>query len=185
MFACEHEGIEPDIMGVAKGISGGYLPLAATLTTEAIYQAFLGAGRTFYHGHTYTGNPLACAAALASLDIFERENTLEKLQPRIEQLRQGLERLRTLPLVAETRQKGFVAGIELAREKNRQMPFPPDMKVGVRVIKEARKLGVLLRPLSDVCVLMPPLAISERELATLLDVTEEAIIAVAKELGNE
>lgn len=183
MFACEHEGIEPDIMGVAKGMSGGYLPLAATLTTEAIYQAFLGAGRTFYHGHTYTGNPLACAAALASLDIFEQERTLEKIQPRIQQLRQGLEQLRALPLVAEIRQKGLVAGIELAHEKNRQLPFSPGARVGNRVVNEARKRGVILRPLSDVCVIMPPLAISEQELSLLLNVTGEAIMAVAKEMA--
>lgn len=184
LFACEHEGIEPDIMGLAKGISGGYLPLAATLVTEEIYQAFLGPGRTFYHGHTYTGNALACAAALANLDIFEQEQTLEKLQPRIEQLRQGLARLRALPIVADTRQCGFVAGIELARQKNRQMPFLADQKVGVRVIKEARKRGVILRPLSDVIVLMPPLAISEQELAELLRVTGEAILTVAEGLEN-
>jgi adenosylmethionine---8-amino-7-oxononanoate aminotransferase len=185
MFACEHEGIEPDIMGLAKGISGGYLPLAATLTTEEIYQAFLGPGRTFYHGHTYTGNPLACAAALANLDIFEQEHTLEKLQPHIEQLRLGLERLRPLPMVADIRQCGLVAGIELAYKKDRHTPFPPEKKVGVRVIKESRKRGVILRPLSDVVVLMPPLAISEQELKLLLDVTQEAILAVAEGLEHE
>lgn len=184
LFACEHEGVEPDIMGLAKGISGGYLPLAATLVTEEIYQAFLGPGRTFYHGHTYTGNPLACAAALANLEIFEQEQTLEKLQPRIAQLSQGLECLRALPLVAETRQCGFVAGIELARRKNLHTPFPAEQKIGVRVIKEARARGVILRPLSNVIVLMPPLAISEQELATLLRVTEEAILAVAVEVED-
>jgi len=185
MFACEHEGIEPDIMGLAKGISGGYLPLAATLATEKIYKAFLGPGRTFYHGHTYTGNPLACAAALASLDIFEQEHTLERLQPRIEQMRLGLEHMHTLPMVADLRQCGLVAGIELADKKDRHTPFPAEKKIGVRVIKEARKRGVILRPLSDVIVLMPPLAISEPELALLLDVVQEAIIAVAKDLDNE
>lgn len=185
LFACEHENIAPDIMALAKGISGGYLPLAATLVTEEIYQAFLGPGRTFYHGHTYTGNALACAAALANLEIFEQEHTLEKLQPRIEQLRRGLESLRALPMVADTRQCGFVAGIELARQKNRQTPFPPEQKVGVRVIKEARKRGVILRPLSDVIVLMPPLVISEHELAQLLKVTEEALLAVARRLEDE
>lgn len=184
LFACEHEGVEPDIMGLAKGISGGYLPLAATLVTEEIYQAFLGPGRTFYHGHTYTGNPLACAAALANLEIFEQEQTLEKLQPRIAQLSQGLEGLRALPLVAETRQCGFVAGIELARRKNLHTPFPAEQKIGVRVIKEARARGVILRPLSNVIVLMPPLAISEQELATLLKVTKEAILAVAAEVED-
>jgi adenosylmethionine-8-amino-7-oxononanoate aminotransferase len=185
MFACEHEGIEPDIMGLAKGISSGYLPLAATLATEEIYQAFLGPGRTFYHGHTYTGNPLACAVALASLDIFEQEHTLEKLQPRIAQLRLGLERLHALPMVADIRQCGLVAGIELADKKDLRSPFPPEKKIGVRVIKEARKRRVILRPLSDVIVLMPPLAISEQELALLLDVVQEAIVTVAKGLEDE
>lgn len=183
MFACEHEGIEPDIMGLAKGISGGYLPLAATLTTEEIYQAFLGEGRTFYHGHSYTGNALACAAALANLDLFERERTLERIQPRIEQLRLGLAHLSELPLVAEVRQYGLVAGIELAHNKQRATPFPAEQKIGVRVIKEARNRGVLLRPLTDVIVLMPPLVISEDELDTLLQVTEASILAVAREVA--
>ena len=185
MFACEHEGIEPDIMGLGKGISGGYLPLAATLTTEEIYQAFLGPGRTFYHGHTYTGNPLACAAALASLDIFEQEQTLTRIQPLIEQMRQGLEPLHALPMVADIRQYGLVVGIELAYNKDCRTPFPAEKKAGVRVIKEARRRGVILRPLSDVIVLMPQLAISAQELTLLLDVVQEAIIAVAKELGYE
>ncbi|GCE15216.1 adenosylmethionine--8-amino-7-oxononanoate transaminase [Tengunoibacter tsumagoiensis] len=185
MFACEHEGIEPDIMGLAKGITGGYLPLAATLATEEIYQAFLGPGRTFYHGHTYTGNPLACAAALANLDIFVQEQTLHRLQPRIEQLTQGLEQLRAFPLVADIRQYGFVAGIELAQQKDLQRPFPAEKKVGSLVIKEARRRGVILRPLSDVLVLMPPLAISEQELALLIQVTGEAIQSVAEKLADE
>jgi adenosylmethionine-8-amino-7-oxononanoate aminotransferase len=185
MFACEHEGIEPDIMGLAKGISGGYLPLAATLTTEEIYQAFLGPGRTFYHGHTYTGNPLACAAALANLDIFEQEHVLDRLQPHIEQLRQGLERINRLPLVADIRQYGMVVGIELARHKDRQQPFPAEKKIGVQMITEARQHGVMLRPLSDVIVLMPPLSISKQELTTLLDVVERAITTVAGRLKDE
>ena len=182
MFACEHEGMEPDIMGLAKGISAGYLPLAATLTTEKIYQAFLGEGHTFYHGHSYTGNALACAAALASLDLFEKEQTLVKIQPRIEQLRQGLEHFKELPLVAQVRQCGLVAGVELARNKRLETPFPSEQKMGVRVIKEARKRGVILRPLSDVIVLMPPLVISESELASLLRIIEESILAVAREV---
>jgi adenosylmethionine-8-amino-7-oxononanoate aminotransferase len=185
MFACEQEGIEPDIMALAKGISGGYLPLAATLVTEEIYQAFLGEsneGRTFYHGHTYTGNPVACAAALASLDVFEQEHVLERLQGRIKQLQVGLARIRPLPLVADVRSYGLVAGIELARNKDLQTPFPAEMKMGVRVIQEARKRGVMLRPLGDVLVIMPPLAISEQELALLLEVMHDSLLAVAEEL---
>lgn len=187
MFACEQEGIEPDILALAKGISGGYLPLAATLVTEEIYQAFLGEsseGRTFYHGHTYTGNPLACAASIASLDVFEQEHVLERLQGRIKQLRLGLEHIRPLPLVADVRSYGFVAGIELARHKDLQTPFPSDMKMGVRVIQEARKRGVMLRPLGDVLVIMPPLVISEQELTLLLEVVHDSILAVAEELAD-
>lgn len=182
MFACEREGVEPDLMAVGKGISGGYLPLAATFATEEIYRAFLGApdaGRTFYHGHTYTGNPLACAAALASLDLFERERTLGRLQSKIAQLARGLEGIRDLPLVGDVRQCGFIAGIELVKDVATGEPFPVREQVGVQVIKEARRRGVILRPLSDVIVLMPPLAISEEELERLLRVVGDSIACVA------
>jgi adenosylmethionine-8-amino-7-oxononanoate aminotransferase len=186
MFACEHERIEPDLMAVGKGISGGYLPLAATFATEEIYRAFLGRpdeGRTFYHGHTYTGNPVACAAALASLNLFARERTLERLQPKIVALSQGLEAIRDLPLVGDVRQRGFIAGIELVRDAATGEPFPIHEQIGVQVIKEARRRGVMLRPLSDVLVLMPPLAISEDELALLLRVVRESIVCVAARYG--
>lgn len=186
MFACEHEGVEPDLMAVGKGISGGYLPLAATLATEEIYRAFLGRledGRTFYHGHTYTGNPLACAAALASLDLFERERTLERLQPRITQLADGLQRFRELPLVGDIRQRGFMAGIELVCDRATRAPFPVGERLGVRVCREARRHGVLLRPLGDVLVLMPPLAISEEELAVLMDALYAAVAMVGSPCG--
>jgi adenosylmethionine---8-amino-7-oxononanoate aminotransferase len=186
MFACEHEGVEPDFMALGKGISGGYLPLAATLTTEKIYEAFLGPveqGRTFFHGHTYTGNPLGCAAGLASLDIFERERTLERLPAKIERLRKGLERFRELEAVGDVRQIGLVAGIELVRDRARRESFPSAQRVGMQVIKEARTRGVMLRPLGDVIVLLPPLAISDDEMALLLDVTYDSIDAVARRLG--
>jgi adenosylmethionine-8-amino-7-oxononanoate aminotransferase len=186
MFACEHEGIEPDLMALGKGITGGYLPLAATLTTEEIYQAFLGPierRRTFYHGHTYTGNPLACAAALANLDLFEQDQTLERLQPKIALLTQQLERFRHLPVVGDIRQCGFIVGIELVQNKQTRAPFPAQEKVGVRVIKEARRRGVILRPLSDVIVIMPPLSITEEELQMLLDVTYDAVHTISQELA--
>ncbi len=182
MFACEHEGVEPDLMAVGKGISGGYLPLAATFATEEIYRAFLGEpdqARTFYHGHTYTGNPVACAAALASLDLFARERTIERLQPKIAALTAGLEQIRDLPLVGDVRQRGFIAGIELVRDVATGEPFPVGEQVGVQVIKEARRHGVMLRPLSDVIVLMPPLAITEDELGVLLRAVRESILTVA------
>ncbi len=186
MFACEHEGIEPDLMALGKGITGGYLPLAATLATEEIYRAFLGPieqQRTFYHGHTYTGNPLACAAALANLDLFEQDQTLERLQPKIALLTQQLEHFRSLSLVGDIRQCGFMVGIELVRDKQTRAPFPAKEKVGVRVIKEARRRGVILRPLSDVVVIMPPLSITEEELQILLDVTYDSINKIAGEFA--
>ncbi len=186
MFACEHEGIEPDLMALGKGITGGYLPLAATLTTEEIYQAFLGSieqRRTFYHGHTYTGNPLACAAAIANLDLFEQDQTLEQLQPKVALLTQQLERFRHLPVVGDIRQCGFIVGIELVQNKQTRAPFPAKEKVGVSVIKEARRRGVILRPLSDVIVIMPPLSITEEELQMLLDVTYDSIHTISQEFA--
>lgn len=171
MFACQQEGVTPDLMAVAKGITGGYLPLAATLTTQKIYDAFKGnyqEKKTFFHGHTYTGNPVACAAALANLDLFEKEKTLQKLGPKIRLLENELKRFETLPHVGEVRQAGFMAGIELA-------PYAWEEKIGVRVCERARRLGAILRPLGNVIVLMPPLSISAAELKKLLDIVEEAI----------
>jgi adenosylmethionine-8-amino-7-oxononanoate aminotransferase len=171
MFACEHEGVAPDLMCVAKGITGGYLPLAATLTTERIYEGFLGEHqeyRTFFHGHTYTGNPLACAAALATLDVFEEERTLERLAPKIDLLAELLEPLAADPAVKEVRRRGFMTGIELADQ-------PPAARMGHRVTLEARRRGAIIRPLGDTIVLMPPLSISEDDLRRLVAITVEAI----------
>ncbi|MBA2391869.1 MAG: adenosylmethionine--8-amino-7-oxononanoate transaminase [Ktedonobacteraceae bacterium] len=185
MFACEHEDIDPDLMALGKGITGGYLPLAATLATEEIYRAFLGTpeeGRTFYHGHTYTGNPVCCAAALASLDLFEQDRTLALLQVKIALLQQQLEHFKYLPLVGDIRQCGFMVGIELVQDRHTRTPFPAHEQVAVRVVKEARRRGVIIRPLSDVLVIMPPLAITPEELLTLLQVTYDAICAVTEEL---
>ena len=185
MFACQHEGIEPDLMALGKGITGGYLPLAATLATEEIYRAFLGAveeGRTFYHGHTYTGNPLACAAALANLDLFEQDRVLEQLQPKIAHLERGLERLSRLPMVGDVRQCGFMVGIELVQNKVTGARFPVGQRVGVLVIKEARRRGLIIRPLGDVLVLMPPLSITKEEIDFLLDTVNDSICAVAERL---
>jgi adenosylmethionine-8-amino-7-oxononanoate aminotransferase len=172
MFACEHEQVAPDFLCVGKGLTGGYLPLAATLTTEAVYEGFLGQYedfRTFFHGHTYTGNPLACAAGVATLEIFERERTLEALQPKIELLTRLLDhRIAALPGVAEVRQRGFMVGIELSEQ-------PPEARLGHRVALAARRRGAIIRPLGDVVVLMPPLAISESELRRLVSITGAAI----------
>jgi len=175
MFACEHEHVTPDLLCVAKGITGGYLPLAATLATEEVYEGFLGEHcdyRTFFHGHTYTGNPLACAAALATLEVFEEERTLERLQPKIELLGRLLEPVAAMPEVAEVRRRGFMTGIELAAQ-------PPELRTGHRVTLAARERGAIVRPLGDTIVLMPPLAISEADLRRLVEITAEAIAAAA------
>jgi adenosylmethionine-8-amino-7-oxononanoate aminotransferase len=173
MFACEQEGVEPDLMCVAKGITGGYLPLAATFTTERIYEGFLGRHdeyRTFFHGHTYTGNPLACAAAIATLEVFEEERTIEQLQAKVELLTRLLEPVAQLPCVAEVRQCGFMVGIELEG-------FDPAERMGHQVTLEARSRGAIIRPLGDVIVLMPPLAIEGGELQRLVSITRQAIEA--------
>ena len=174
MFACEHDGVSPDILCLAKGITGGYLPLAATLTTEEIFSAFLGEYgeyKTFFHGHTYTGNPLGCAVALANLDLFREENILEKMQPKVAYVKRRLEK-DFLPLshVSDIRQWGFMVGIELVEDKEGHRSYAPEKRIGRKVILEARNRGVIIRPLGDVIVLMPPLTISEEELKTLLDV---------------
>ena len=185
MFASDHEGVSPDIMAVAKGITGGYLPLAATLTTEEVYEAFKGEYRelkTFFHGHTYTGNPLACAAAIASIDLFEKEGTLKRLEEKIEQLSKGLRTFDVLPHVGEVRQRGFMVGIELVRNKPKKSGYPQEARAGHRVTLEARKRGVIIRPLGNVVVLMPPLSISPDELDELLDVLYESIDHVTKNM---
>ncbi|MCR4337436.1 MAG: adenosylmethionine--8-amino-7-oxononanoate transaminase, partial [Candidatus Omnitrophica bacterium] len=178
MFACEHENVTPDILCLAKGITGGYLPLAATLTTQRIFEGFVfdyKEQKTFFHGHTYTANPLACAAALASLQVFEKEQVLRQLQPKIKHLSQKLKMFYNLAHVGDVRQKGMMAGIELVRDRQTKEPYPWQEKMGVKVCQEVRKHGVILRPLGSVIVLMPPLAISEEELDHLLDVTYRAI----------
>jgi len=180
MFACEQEQVAPDFLCLAKGLTGGYLPLAATLTHDKIYEAFLGSvadRRTFFHGHTYAGNPLAAAAALATLEIFEQENTLERIKPRIAQLKSWLTRLSTLENVGEVRQRGLMAGVELVRDKATKTPFRWEDQVGARVCRRARGMGVLLRPLGNVVVILPPLAISEAELDFLCSTVAQAIQA--------
>jgi adenosylmethionine-8-amino-7-oxononanoate aminotransferase len=162
MFACEQEDVAPDFLCLAKGLTGGYLPLAATLTTDDVYNAFLGppeAGRTFYHGHTYTGNPLGAAVALANLDLLEAPGGLPALPEKIARLQRHLERLRNFSIVGDVRQKGLLAGIELVRERQTREPFPAALRMGARFCRLAREQGVLLRPLGDVVVVMPPLAI--------------------------
>ncbi|MEA2193478.1 MAG: adenosylmethionine---8-amino-7-oxononanoate aminotransferase [Solirubrobacteraceae bacterium] len=175
MFACEQEDVAPDLMCVAKGLTGGYLPLAATLATEQIYEAFLGEHaelKTFFHGHTYTGNPLACAAALATLEIFRQEDTIAALQPKIALLHRLLdEHVAPLPAVRAIRRRGFMVGIELE-------DFPLEARMGHQVTLAARRLGAIVRPLGDVVVLMAPLSITPAELRRLVSITAEAVAEV-------
>jgi adenosylmethionine-8-amino-7-oxononanoate aminotransferase len=174
MFACEHEQVSPDLMCVGKGISGGYLPLAATFTTQRVFDAFLGdpsEGKTFSHGHTYTGNPLACAAAIASLDLFEKNDLLAKLQDKTLSLAEKLQRLDGLRHVKEIRQKGFMVGIEL-------QGFDPKLRTGARVCARLRRRGVILRPLGDVIVIMPPLAMEIEHLQEIVTTVSEEIQAL-------
>jgi adenosylmethionine-8-amino-7-oxononanoate aminotransferase len=181
MFACEQEGVAPDLMCVAKGITGGYLPLAATLTSERVYAGFLGRHeeyRTFFHGHTYTGNPLACAAAIATLDVFEEERTLEALDAKIGLLERLLEPIAQLDSVREVRQRGFMVGIELHR-------FDPALRMGHQVTLEARARGAIVRPLGDVIVLMPPLSIGGADLQRLVSITREAIAVATAPQSHE
>ena len=178
MFACEHEGVSPDLLCLAKGITGGYLPLAATLATDEVYAAFLGEYaefKAFFHGHTYTGNPLGAAVGLASLDIFAQDRVLEGLPAKIELLAGRLAAMAEQPHVGDIRQRGLMVGIELVADKASREPFPMERRVGHRVILAARELGAILRPLGDVIVLMPPLCISAAELGALCDITDEAI----------
>jgi adenosylmethionine-8-amino-7-oxononanoate aminotransferase len=184
MFACDHEGIAPDLMALAKGLTGGYLPLAATLATEEIFEQFFGATeehKTFFHGHTYTGNQLACAAAMASLDVFEQEATLASIQPKIALLASKLERFRGLSHVGDIRQRGMIAGIELVADKKSKKAFPEKDCVGHRVCLAARKQGLLIRPLGDVIVIFPPLCISNEHLEQMTDI----IHACVKEVCGE
>jgi adenosylmethionine-8-amino-7-oxononanoate aminotransferase len=178
MFACDREGVTPDLMTLSKGLTGGYLPLAATLTTEEIYRAFLGKYeefKTFFHGHSYTGNPLGCAVALANLDIFRTEHTLAKLTPKISRLSRLLKPLLRLPHVGDIRQQGFMVGIELVRDRATREAYPVEARVGHRVAKEARKRGLLLRPLGHIIVLMPPLSVNIPTLTRMVNILSHSI----------
>jgi len=181
MFACRHEGITPDFMAISKGLTGGYMPLAATLTTENIYRAFLGKYeefKTFFHGHSYTGNQLGCAAALANLEVFRHERTLTRLQPKIRLLARLLQPLRTHPHVGDIRQQGFMVGIELVQDRTTNAPYPLETRIGHRIAQEARVKGLLIRPLGHIIVLMPPLSISVEILTRMVTILSRSIATV-------
>lgn len=180
MFACEQEDVQPDLLCLAKGITGGYLPVAATLATDEIFDAFTGppsAGRTFFHGHTYTGNPLGCAAAIASLQLFDDNQLLQNVQQNSQLITEQLANLSDHPHVAEVRQKGLMVGIELVADRDTLEPFSGELRLGHQVTVEARKRGVIIRPLGDVIVLMPAPAMPQDQIQQLCATTLESIDA--------
>ena len=181
LFACQQEGVTPDFLCLAKGLTGGYLPLAATLTTDDVWRAFLGSyaeSKTFYHGHTYGGNPLGAAVALASLDVFDEEQTLERLPAKIDRLAEHLRRIGELAHVGDVRQCGLIAGIELVRDRRTREPYPWAERRGIDVCLRARALGVLARPLGNVLVIVPPLSITLDQLDRIALALESGIVAV-------
>jgi len=185
MFASEWEDVSPDLLCLGKGITGGYMPLASTLATEEIFSAFLGDFKelkTFFHGHTYTGNPLACAAALASLKVFKEEKTLNisVFGPKAQRYGEGMKKLNQLEHVGSVRYRGLMGGVELVKDRKTKEPYPFDERIGNQTVMAARKEGVMLRPLGDVIVLMPPLSVSLEELDLLFAATEKAIRIVTE-----
>jgi adenosylmethionine-8-amino-7-oxononanoate aminotransferase len=180
MFACEHAGVSPDLMALGKGLTGGYLPVAATVVSERVYNAFLGdysEKKTFFHGHTYTGNPLGCAAAVASVELFERDNVLDAVERKATSLAEKLDAFRAMDHVGDVRQLGLMVGIELVRDKKTREPYNWDERIGIKTVNEARARGVILRPLGNVIVLMPPFCIAEGQLAALVEATRASIRA--------
>jgi adenosylmethionine-8-amino-7-oxononanoate aminotransferase len=181
MFACEHENVVPDIMCLSKGITNGYLPLAVTLATDKVFETFLGEFKdlkTFFHGHSYTGNPLACSAAIASLDIFRTDKTINKMAEKSAIIEDKLAEKSSLPHVGNVRHKGFVAAVELVANKATKKPYPWEDRMGWKVAYKAREQGVMIRPLGNVIVIMPPLSIGVGDLNHLLEVIKKSIIAV-------
>jgi adenosylmethionine---8-amino-7-oxononanoate aminotransferase len=179
MFACQHEGVIPDFLVLAKGLTGGYLPLAATLTTETVYDGCLGDFselRAFYYGHSYTGNPLGCAAALASLQVFREERVLEHVASVMPVLQEGLEQLSHLPSIRDIRQVGLIAGIELGGAD--ETPLDWRDRIGAKVCLQAREFGLLTRPIQDVVVFMPPLCVSAGEIRFGLEALGKAVQAI-------
>jgi adenosylmethionine-8-amino-7-oxononanoate aminotransferase len=183
MFACDHENIQPDLLCLSKSITGGYLPLAATLTTDTVYSAFLADyadKKTFFHGHTYTGNPVACAAALANLSLYKKENIIDAMQPKIRQFHDGLNKFSQLTHVGDIRQQGMMIGIELVKNKKTQTEYSWHDKTGIKVCNDLRSRGVILRPLGNVIVVMPPLSITKAEINLLLRLIYDSIKKVTE-----
>jgi lysine--8-amino-7-oxononanoate aminotransferase len=178
MFACEHEGVQPDLMAAGKGITGGYLPIAVTFTTEEIYQAFYDdyqTQKTFFHGHSYTGNQLGCAVAIENLRLFEKDQIVAQVSKKAEQLHVLLQELKSMPHVGDIRQLGFMCGIELGKSKGTKERFPTKSRIGYQVSLKMRELGMLTRPIGDVIVFMPPLVSTNEELKAMVNIMKQAI----------
>ena len=187
MFASQHEGVTPDLMAISKGLTGGYMPLAATLTSEAVYRAFLGRydeWKTFFHGHSYTGNPLGCAVALANLEVFRHEQTLAQVRKKSRLLARLLRPLSGLAHVGDIRQCGFMVGIELVQDRHTKTPFPLERRIGHRVAQACRLRGLLLRPLGNVIALVPPLSIKPHELTKMVAILHNAIRETTEPLNS-
>lgn len=175
LFACDHEYVAPDIMTLGKGLTGGYLPVAATMVTQEIFDAFIGAGKTFYHGHTYTGNPLGCAAAIASTDLISSSGLLDTLDEKIALIAGKLSELEDHPHVGNIRQCGMMAGIELVANRKTKTPLDPAKLTGAKICHAALKHGIIIRPLGDVITLVPAPAMNIETLTRLLDGTIKVI----------
>lgn len=183
LFACEQEGVVPDLICLAKGLTGGYLPLAATLASDEIYNSFLGepaARRTFFHGHTYTGNQLGCAVALASLQRFESHRVMENVARNTIVLRHWAERFREHPHVGDIRQCGIIMALEFVQDRIHKRGFPAAQRVGHHISQAGLSRGIIIRPIDDVVIVMPAPGMPEHDLNRLLEATESAINDVVK-----
>ena len=181
MFACEQEQITPDLLAMAKGLTGGTVPLAATMVTEKIYAAFLGSTeeqKTFYYGHSYTAHSIGCAAALASLDIFEEEKVLEKLPTTIKHFSKALTTLKNMSHIADIRQCGLIAGIDVMLDPTSKISYPWQDQMGAKICRAARKHGLLTRPIRDTIVFMPPLCITKEQIDQAVEALGKAITEV-------
>ncbi|HIA18044.1 MAG TPA: adenosylmethionine--8-amino-7-oxononanoate transaminase [Planctomycetaceae bacterium] len=188
LFACQQESVTPDLLCLGKGLTGGYLPMSATLATDDIWNAFLGEygeSKTFYHGHTYGGNPLAAAVALATLELFEQQQTLQQLPEKSEHLGSLLNSLRSLPHVGDVRHKGLIGAVELVRDPETKEPFPWEEQRGAEVCRIALQHGVWLRPLGNVIVIMPPLSVTLSELDQILEAIRLGITAMAETTADQ
>jgi adenosylmethionine---8-amino-7-oxononanoate aminotransferase len=183
LFACEQEDVEPDIVCLGKGITGGYLPLAATLTTEEVYSAFLGEvheNKTFFHGHTYTGNQLSCSVALKNIELIEKRNLVSDVQRKAQALAGKLQKLYELPIVGDVRQKGLMVGIEIVKDKKTKEIFDRSEQIEHKIILEARKRGLIIRPLGPVLTFIPVLAMKEEEMEIAVGILFDAIAEMVK-----